>query len=128
VNRVALHPGRVVFMVLLAIVFNLNQIFFYYTDTPGVDYAYYHMAASSIRDHGSPYSHSINYIYPPLLSILVVPLSYLTKENGYPLWAILTLAGLWFGVFRSGYVGFCSRAAYGTRLTSRSTTDKSPPC
>ncbi|MBD3265550.1 hypothetical protein GF373_02675 [bacterium] len=80
-----------------------------FSGKPGVDFRYYYDAALSIRNHGSPYWDVANYIYPPPLSILMLPLSYLRPSEGYLLWAILLCLAYGYTVFRCGCVGRCSR-------------------
>lgn len=69
---------------------------------PGCDYASYIRASGEILRGETPYYKNTNYIYTPLLAVVMIPFTWVSETTGYYLWTILSVMAFGYGAFRSG--------------------------
>jgi hypothetical protein len=66
------------------------------------DYASYVRASNEILNGQTPYYPHTNYIYTPLLAILMIPFAWISEITGFTLWTVLSVAAFAYGVYRAG--------------------------
>ncbi|MGC9329877.1 MAG: hypothetical protein ACP5I1_19740 [Candidatus Hinthialibacter sp.] len=69
---------------------------------PRCDYVSYVRAAQEIVRGESPYYPDSNYIYTPLLAIVMIPFSWMSEVEGFIVWTIISTAAFAYGAFRAG--------------------------
>lgn len=69
----------------------------------GCDYVSYVLASEEILRGQSPYYEDTDYIYTPLLALLMTPFIWFSETVGYGIWTVLSVIAFGYGAFRSGW-------------------------
>ncbi len=69
---------------------------------PRCDYASYIRASLEISRGQTPYYEHTDYIYTPLLAILMTPLSWFGEVTGFAIWTVVSVIAFGYGAYRSG--------------------------
>ncbi|MBN2328709.1 MAG: hypothetical protein JXR73_16325 [Candidatus Omnitrophica bacterium] len=69
---------------------------------PRCDYVSYVRASQEIAGGESPYYPDTNYIYTPLLAIVMIPFSWMNEVEGFTVWTIISTAAFAYGACRAG--------------------------
>lgn len=107
---VPIRPPYVILMGIMLFLFFFNQCFYrlelgecmFRYVLPRCDYASYVRASNEILQGRSPYYEKTNYIYTPLLAVIMIPLTRFSEVIGFSIWTVISVIAFGYGAYRSG--------------------------